>query len=68
MKKNNTYIADDEINLSDFIKKLVKEKILILSISIICGLAGYLYASFQPKYFKAVIYIKNPPSQLFEAY
>lgn len=68
MKKNNPYITDDEIDLGDLIKSLWREKILILSISIICGLAGYLYASFQPKYFKTVIYIKNPPSQLFESY
>jgi LPS O-antigen subunit length determinant protein (WzzB/FepE family) len=68
MKKNNPYLADDEIVLGDFIKSLWKEKILILSISIICGLAGYLYASFQPQEFKAKIKLKNPPSQLFEVY
>ena len=68
VKKNNSYLADHEIVLSDFIKSLWKEKILILSISIICGLAGYLYASFQPQEFKAKIKLKNPPSQLFEVY
>ena len=68
MKKNNTNLVDDEIDLRDFIKLLFREKILILSISIICGLAGYLYASFQPQEFKAEITIKNPPPQLFESY
>jgi LPS O-antigen subunit length determinant protein (WzzB/FepE family) len=47
MKKNNSYLADDEIDLGSIIKSLWKEKILILSISIICGLIGYLYAFFQ---------------------
>ena len=68
MKKNNSYLVDDEIDLRDLIKSLWREKISILSISIICGLAGYLYASFQPQEFKAEITIKNPPPQLFESY
>jgi LPS O-antigen subunit length determinant protein (WzzB/FepE family) len=68
MKKNNTYLADDEIDLADLIKSLWREKILILSISIICGLAGYLYASFQPQEFKTEIQLKNPPTQIFEPY
>jgi LPS O-antigen subunit length determinant protein (WzzB/FepE family) len=68
MKKNNPYIADDEIDLGDLIKSLRREKILILSISIICGLAVYLYASFQPQDFRTEIKLKNPPIQLFEPY
>ena len=68
MKKNNSYLAHDVIDLGDLIKLIWREKILILSISIIFGFAGYLYASFQPQEFKAEIKIKNPPSQLFEPY
>ena len=68
MKKKNSYLVDDEIDLRDLIKSLWREKILILSISIICGLAGYLYASFQLQQFKTEIVIKNPPPQLFEPY
>jgi LPS O-antigen subunit length determinant protein (WzzB/FepE family) len=68
MKKNNPYLANDEIDLGDFIKRLWREKILILSICIICGLAGYLYASFQLQEFKTEIKLKNPPYQLFEPY
>ena len=68
MKKKNTYLVDDEIDLADFIKSLWRGKILILTISIICGLAGYLYASFQPQMFKTEIQLKNPPPQLFESY
>jgi LPS O-antigen subunit length determinant protein (WzzB/FepE family) len=68
MKKNNPYITDDEIDLGALIRILWREKILILSISIICGLLGYLYASFKPEEFKIEIKLKNPPSQLFELY
>ena len=68
MKKNNPYIADDEIDLCDLVRTLWREKILILSISVICGLLGYLYASFKPEEFKIEIKLKNPPSQLFEPY
>jgi LPS O-antigen subunit length determinant protein (WzzB/FepE family) len=68
MKKNNSYLARDEIDLSDLIKLFWKEKILILSISIIFGFAGYLYSSFQPQESKVEIKLKNPPTELFEPY
>jgi len=68
MKKVNTYLADNEIDLRDFIKNLWKEKILILSISIVCGLFGYFYALSIPQQFKSEIIIKNPPEQIFELY
>ena len=68
MKKNNSYLADDEIDLVVIIKSLWKEKILILSISIICGLLGYLYSYFKPEAFKVEIKLKDPPFQLFEPY
>jgi LPS O-antigen subunit length determinant protein (WzzB/FepE family) len=68
MKKNNPYLADDEIDLGDLLRTLWREKILILFISIICSLLGYLYASFKPEEFKTEIKIKNPPPQLFEPY
>jgi len=68
MKKNNPNIADDEIDLGDLLRTLWREKILILSISIICGLLGYLYASFKPEEFKTEIKLKNPSAQLFEPY
>ena len=68
MKKNNFNSVNDFIDLGNLIKSLCKEKILILSISIICGLASYLYSSFQPQQFKTEIQIKNTPEQLFEHY
>jgi LPS O-antigen subunit length determinant protein (WzzB/FepE family) len=68
MKKNNPYITDDEIDIADLVRTLWREKILILSISIIFGLLGYLHASFKPEEFKTVIKLQNPPSRLFEPY
>jgi LPS O-antigen subunit length determinant protein (WzzB/FepE family) len=68
MKKNNSYLADDEIDLADLLRTLWREKILILSISIICGLLGYLYASFKPEEVKVEIRLRNPPPVLFEPY
>ena len=49
MKKSNTHLINDEIDLRDLIRKLWKEKILILSISIIFGLLGYLYQLLKPQ-------------------
>ena len=68
MKKNNTYSDNNETDLADIIKSLWGEKILILSISIICGLIGYFYALLKPQEFKTEIILKNPPTQIFEAY
>jgi hypothetical protein len=68
MKKNNPYLTDDEIDLRDLIKSLWREKILILSISIIFGLAGYLYATFQPQEFKTEFEVKYLPYQLSKYY
>ncbi len=68
MKKNNSYLVDDEIDFDNLIGLLWREKITILSISIVCALLGYLYAFFQPQKFKTEITLKNPPYQLFEFY
>ena len=68
MKKNNTYLIDDEIDLRDLIRKLWKEKILILFISIIFGLLGCFYQLLKPDEFISEITLKNPPTQIFEPY
>jgi LPS O-antigen subunit length determinant protein (WzzB/FepE family) len=68
MKKNNSYLFDNEINLTALIKELWKEKILILFISIICGLLSYGSQYFQTKEFRTQVKIKNPPVQLFMRY
>jgi LPS O-antigen subunit length determinant protein (WzzB/FepE family) len=68
MKKNNSYLADDEIDLGNLIKLLYKEKILILSISIICSLLGYFYGLSKPQELRTEITLKDPPTQIFEPY
>jgi len=69
MKKNNPYITGDEINLGDLVRTLWREKILILSISIICGLFGCLYGFFiATKEFKTEVTLRDPPVYLFQAY
>ena len=68
MKKNNPYLADDEIDLGGLARTFWREKFLILFISFICGLLGYLYASFKPEEFKIEIKINNPPFYLFDPY
>jgi capsular polysaccharide biosynthesis protein len=69
MKKNNPYITDDEIDLGDLIRILWREKILILSISIVCSLISYYYLSFRViQEFKTEILLKDPPLQIFDSY
>lgn len=68
MKQNLKNLQVEEISLVDIIKLLWREKILILSITIICGLAGYLYSSNQAKNYKTEIQLKNPSFSLFEIY
>jgi len=68
MKNNNNYLADNEIDLGDLIKSLVREKILILSISLIFMVAGYVYGALQPKIYKKEIVLSEAPSSLFEVY
>jgi LPS O-antigen subunit length determinant protein (WzzB/FepE family) len=67
MKKNNSYL-EDEIDLSEIIKTLWNEKILILSISLVFMVMGYVYGALQPKIYKTEITIREAPSSLFEAY
>ena len=67
MKKNNSYL-EDEIDLREIIKTLWHEKILILSISLIFMIAGYVYGALQPKIYKTEIVLREVPSSLFLVY
>lgn len=68
MKKNNIYLVDNEIDLWKIIKILLKEKILILSISLIFAVLGYVYSTFQPKIYKTTITIRDLPPYFLEHY
>jgi LPS O-antigen subunit length determinant protein (WzzB/FepE family) len=68
MKRNSRILQDDEIDLREIIKTLWNEKILILSISFIFMVIGYVYWALQPKIYKTEITLREAPSSLFEAY
>jgi LPS O-antigen subunit length determinant protein (WzzB/FepE family) len=68
MKRNSRILQDDEIDLSQIIKTLWNEKILILSISLIFMVVSYVYGALQPNIYKTEITIREAPSFLFEAY
>ena len=67
MKKNTTDLTH-EIDLGNLIRLLWREKILIVSISIICSLIGYMVTPSQLQQFKVKITLKDPPTQIFEPY
>ena len=67
MKKNNSYL-EDEIDFREIIKTLWHEKILILSISFVFMVAGYVYGALQPKIYKTEIVLREAPSSFFEVY
>jgi LPS O-antigen subunit length determinant protein (WzzB/FepE family) len=68
MKQNTKNIQDDIINISEIIKNLWNEKILILSISLIFMVIGYVYGVLQPKIYKTEMILREAPSSLFEIY
>lgn len=68
MKRNSPLTQDNEMDLLEFIKKLWKEKLLIISVSLLFMLIGYVYAVFQPKIYKTTILLREAPAYLFENY
>ena len=68
MKKNNTNLADDEIDLGAIIKLWWMEKILILSNSLIFMVAGYIYSTLKTKIYKTEVTLRHAPSYLFKSY
>lgn len=68
MKKDNFYLSDNEIDLGNLIKSIWKEKIIVLSISIICGLFGYVYSVSQTKMYKVEITLRDVAPIVFETY
>ena len=68
MKRNSRISQDDEIDLGEIIKTLWNEKILILSISLVFVVMGYVYGALQPKIYKTEIILREASPSLFEAY
>jgi LPS O-antigen subunit length determinant protein (WzzB/FepE family) len=67
MKKNNSPLTDDLIDLSYFFNKLWKRKITILIISVLFSFATYFYNTEQPKdeQYQLEVTIKDPPRRIF---
>jgi hypothetical protein len=66
--KNNLRTDSLEVYLSNYLRKILKEKILIFFISIICGFLIFFYALDKEKKIYIDITIKDPPQELFEPY
>ena len=68
MNKSHHYQEKDEIDLSALIRRLWKEKILILIFSIACMLLFYLYTLTFAKEFKTEITIQDPAYEVLKKY
>ena len=65
MNSNNQTIETDEIDLGEIIRKLWKEKFLILSISLIVSALAYIHVILKPKTFQTTVVLRNLPSTSF---
>ena len=67
MKKNNSPLTDDLIDLSYFFNKLWKGKIIILIISVLFSFASYFYniEELPEKQYQVEVVVKDPPKRVF---
>jgi LPS O-antigen subunit length determinant protein (WzzB/FepE family) len=68
MNFDNQNIVINEIDIGGIIQKLWKEKLLILSISLIFSILGYIYSSLKPIKFETTIVLKSIPMTLFDKF
>ena len=68
MNPNNQTIHDDEIDLREIILTLWKEKYLILIITLVFTVAGYIYGNLQPKVYQTTITLRDAPTLIFKKY
>ena len=68
MSPNKQTIPDDEIDLREIILKLWKEKYLILIITLVFTVAGYIYGTLKPKAYQATITLREAPVSIFKKY
>jgi capsular polysaccharide biosynthesis protein len=67
-KERNIIYLDDEIDFAEMIKKFKRDKILILFITLIFMVVGYIYQVLQTKIYKTEIIFREPPIYLFESF
>ena len=68
MNTKHQRFADDEIDLRKVILILWKEKFIILIITLIFTVTGYIYNTLQPKDYQITVTLRNAPVALFEKY
>ena len=66
MKNKNNYYTKDELDLTDLVRTLWREKILILSFSAICTILAFFFL--KPEEYKTIIHVKSPNHQIFNFY
>ena len=68
MNPNNQTIPDDEIDLKEIILTLWREKYLILIITLVFTVTGYIYSTLQPKVYQTTITLSDAPVSIFKKY
>ena len=58
--KKNIYTQNDDLDPVEIIKKLWKEKVLIIGLSLLFGIFAYGYGTTIPKKFEASVKLKQP--------
>ena len=65
MRHKNQIIETEEVDLVEIIRKLWKDKFLIIFITLIFSVSSYLYISLKPKTFETTATLKSLPNTLF---
>ena len=65
MKINKSLIKADDIDLLELLRKIYKEKVLLIFVSLLFMVMGYVYGLLQPKIYKTTVLLREAPSYLF---
>ena len=68
MKKSNLIRQDDEIDILELLRKIWKDKIFIIFISLLFTTIGYVYSTLEPKKQKISILVRETPFFLLDEY
>ena len=65
--KNNNY-SNEIVQISDFVKLILKNKLLILFSSLFFSLIGYAISMSEKKIYEVTFHTADPPSYIFDRY
>jgi LPS O-antigen subunit length determinant protein (WzzB/FepE family) len=68
MELNKKISKDDEIDLRVIFSRLLKDKFLILIVTLVFAVTGYIYSAFQPKLYEARIGLRDAPDVVLDKY